>query len=154
MAVNIDERAQVTSIEDLKRFSEGELVELPAFGQSQPFFAKVRRPSMMKLAERGKIPNSLLTVAEELFSGKPTLKADKGNVLGDTFKVCEVIAEASLVSPSYAEIKEAGLELADDQLIFLFNYSQRGVAALRPFRPEQKAVKPAVHGEAVQPPAK
>ena len=49
-------------------------------------------------------------------------------------EVLDIIAEASFVEPTYAELKEAGVQLTDEQLIFVFNYSQAGVSYLESFR--------------------
>ena len=46
----------------------------------------------------------------------------------------EVVVEAALVSPTMEEIKQAGLELSDDQLMAIFSYTQTGISALEPFR--------------------
>lgn len=127
-----------TTFEDLVKYKEGALLELPPFGPEQPFFAKVRRPSMLKLVETGKISNSLLLAAEELFTGKAQVKTEKGNMLKDMCDICTVFAKECLVSPTYEEIEKAGVQLADDQLIFLFNYAQDGVKRLNSFRKQSE----------------
>ena len=53
-------------------------------------------------------------------------------------EILEIMAEAALVEPTYDDIKNAGLELADDQLTAIFNYTQDGVAALNLFRRKYK----------------
>jgi hypothetical protein len=125
-----------TSFEELKEYANGELLELPAFGPTQKFRAYVRRPSMLKMAKEGKIPNSLLSVAEELFTGTIKPNAVNESMLKDIYELCEILAKASFVNPTFDQLKEAGMELSDDQLMFIFNYSQRGVGALQPFRKE------------------
>ena len=52
--------------------------------------------------------------------------------------VMETILEAAFVEPTYQEIKDAGVQLSDDQMIFVFNYTQQGVRALDQFRPNGK----------------
>lgn len=123
-----------TNIVTLKSYAGGQVVELPSFGEGQPFIARIKRPSMLALVKSGKIPNQLLTTANELFAGGGNLDTDNQNMMKDIFGVMDVICEASLIEPSYAEIREAGLELTDDQLMFIFNYSQQGVNALKSFR--------------------
>lgn len=124
---------EVTSISQLHAYAEGALVELPPFGEGQPFVAKMRRPSMLLLAKLGKIPNTLLGTANKLFSES---KLDNNNeqMLAEFYSVIEAIVEASFIQPTYKEIKEAGLTLSDDQLMFVFNYTQQGVTALNTFR--------------------
>ena len=135
--VNCDTPMNITSIADLQSYAKGTVVRFPDFAEGQPFVARVRRPSMLVLAKQGKIPNSLLTAAGELFSkGGAGMDADNENMLSDVYGICEVIARASLVQPTYDEIQQAGMELSDDQIMAIFNYTQNGVKALESFRKE------------------
>lgn len=128
---------EVTSISKLNEYAKGQLVELPSFGEGQPFFARLRRPSMLALAKSGKIPNSLLATANRMFDSSLDIKND--NMLKDFYMVMETILEASFVEPTYQEIKDAGVQLSDDQMIFVFNYTQQGVKILDQFRPNGKS---------------
>lgn len=127
---------EVTSISQLNEYSKGQLVELPSFGEGQPFFARLRRPSMLALAKSGKIPNSLLATANRMFDSSLDTKSE--SMLKDFYMVIETILEAAFVEPTYQEIKDAGVQLSDDQMIFVFNYTQQGVRALDQFRPNGK----------------
>lgn len=124
----------ITSITQLSEYAKGQIVRLPDFAPDQPFVARLKRPSMLVLAKSGKIPNSLLETASSLFDGKSNMANNSNNTMGDMYRVLEIIAEASLVSPTMAEIKSAGIELTDEQLIAIFNYSQQGVEGLKSFR--------------------
>lgn len=124
--------AEVTSFEQLKQYSQGQLVELPSFSEGQPFFARIRRPSLMALVKNGKVPNRLLVTANKLFLEKGFDENDKG-FMTDALGIFDVIVEASLVEPTYDDIKKAGLELTDEQLMFIFSYTQQGVRALERF---------------------
>lgn len=124
----------ITSIAQLSEYAKGQVVRLPDFAPDQPFVARLKRPSMLVLAKSGKIPNSLLETASSLFDGKSNMTNNSNNTMGDMYRVLEIIAEASLVSPTMAEIKSAGIELTDEQLIAIFNYSQQGVEGLKSFR--------------------
>ena len=127
--------SDITSIAQLSEFAKGQVVRLPDFAPNQPFVARLKRPSMMVLAKSGKIPNSLLETASSLFNGgNKNSPSDSENQLKDMYNVLEIVAEASLVSPTFAEIKSAGIELTDEQLIAIFNYSQQGVEGLKSFR--------------------
>lgn len=135
--VNCDEAMHITTVSDLQSYAAGTVVRFPDFGDGQPFVARVRRPSMLVLAKQGKIPNSLLTAAGELFSkGGGALDTDNENMLGDMYSIMDVIATAALIQPTMSEIKSAGIELSDDQMMAIFNYTQAGVKALEPFRKE------------------
>lgn len=139
---NVTERVEnkqigdhVTTIYDLQRYTLGQIVHLPDFAEGQPFVARMRRPSLLVMVKSGKIPNKLLATATDLFNGTSNKdNADNTDMLSDTYSVCEAIAEAALVEPTLAEIKDAGMELSDNQLIAIFNYTQRGVEALNNFR--------------------
>ena len=135
--VNCDKMMHVTTISDLQSYAQGTVVRFPDFGDGQPFVARVRRPSMLVLAKQGKIPNSLLTTAGELFSkGGGGMDADNENMLGNMYNIMDIIATAALIQPSMEEIRSVGLELSDDQMMAIFNYTQAGIKALEPFRQE------------------
>lgn len=123
---------KVTPLEDIVRASQGTLVELPPFSEDAPFIAKLKRPSLLSLVREGKIPNQLLSTAGELFtSGKVDSEDDRS--LDNLFGVLDTICEACFVEPTYTQLKEAGVQLTDNQLLFVFNYTQRGVEALKSF---------------------
>lgn len=129
---------KVTSIEELVQYSKGKIVRLPDFGEGQPFYARLRRPSLMAMVKSGKIPNELIVTANELFVNRATtaVKAQDENMMKNIFDVFDQICAATFVEPSYADLKQAGVELTDDQYMFIFTYSQQGVKALEPFRTE------------------
>lgn len=129
------EEMKVTTLKDLKTYAKGAVVELPPFADGQPFVARMRRPSLLKLIKDGTIPNSLIVKANEMFANtSEALDTEDSKMMEELFDVIDVIAEASFISPTYEEIKESGITLTDDQLMFVFNYSQQGVKALESFR--------------------
>lgn len=135
--INCEEAMKVTSIYDLQSYAAGTVVRLPDFGDGQPFVARLRRPSMLVLAKSGRIPNTLLNAAGDLFSkGSSGLDSDNEKMLSDMCDIMNIICEAALMQPTLAEIKSVGLELSDDQMMAIFNYTQAGVKALEPFRKE------------------
>lgn len=122
---------KVTPLLDLRAYAEGELVEFPPFAENKPFVAKLKRPSMMVLMKSGKIPNALMSRAIELFSG--TVEDTTSETFyTEVLDVIEILAEASFVEPLWKDIKEAGIQLTDEQYTFLFNYTQRGIKAVEP----------------------
>lgn len=133
--VNCEEAMNITNIVDLQSYAQGTVVRFPDFAEGQPFVARVRRPSMLVLAKQGKIPNTLLNAAGELFS-KGGTNPNSDNMLGDMYDICEIICEASLIQPTFQQIREAGMALSDDQVMAIFNYTQVGVKALETFRKE------------------
>lgn len=133
--VNCNDAMKITSVADLQSYANGTIVRFPDFGDGQPFVAKVRRPSMLVLAKEGKIPNSLLATASELFTkGGEGIDTDNEHILGDMYDIMHVICEASLIQPTMQDIEGAGMSLSDNQLMAIFNYTQSGVKALDSFR--------------------
>lgn len=125
---------KVTRIEDLREYAKGQIVELPPFAEGQPFVARMSRPSMLAMVEKGRIPNSLLVIANKLFMGGSDLDTDNTDFLKDMNEVLKEICRASLIEPTYEEIEKAGVKLTDDQMMAIFSYSQKGVRALESFR--------------------
>lgn len=142
---------QVTSLEQLQSMKRSEVVELPKFEDGTPLIVEIKKPNMMQLLAGGKIPNTLLSTAMEMFNGKTGEKMIKA---GDNFKdlkelvsMMEIIAEASLVTPKYEDLKKLNIDLTDDQLMAIMMYSQGGVKALENFRNEQTNFKGNQPGE-------
>lgn len=135
--VNCVAPMSVTSLDDLQKYAAGTVVRFPDFAEGQPFVARVRRPSMLVLAKSGKIPNTLLATANELFAkGGAGMDTDDPQMLCNFYDTCRVICEAALIQPTMAEIESAGITLSDDQIMAIFNYTQTGVKALQSFRKE------------------
>ena len=125
--------SDITSIADIVKYTAGSIVRLPDFADGQEFIAKLKRPSMLGLMKSGRIPNSLLNQATQLFkSGAASL--GKNNTVEDLYDIMEIILEEAFVTPSYKEIKDAGVQLSDDQVMAVFGYTQNGIKALENFR--------------------
>ncbi|WP_419023502.1 hypothetical protein [Holdemanella sp.] len=135
-AVKAKETEQVTSLEQLKQYANGNIVRLPDFAEGQPFIAKLKRPSILGMAKQGKIPNSLLVKTNELFVQSGSLDTEENSMMQEIYDVIDLIASETFVEPTYDEIKSTGIELTDEQMMFIFNYSQQGVKALESFRTE------------------
>lgn len=140
---------KVTSISELQEYARGSFVQLPDFSEGQPFFARLRRPSMLVLAKSGKIPNSLILTANELFNGKG-MDDKKESAMSEVLDILDILAEACFVEPSYRDIHDAGIELTDEQMMAVFNYIQRGVKALEPFRQKPKTDIDSLYEQSVQ----
>lgn len=135
--INCDQAMEITSLSNLQSYAAGVVVRFPDFAEGQPFVARVRRPSMLVLAKTGKIPNTLLTAAGELFAkGGSGLDADNDKMLSDMYDIMHIICESALIQPTMKEIEGTGLQLSDDQMMAIFNYTQAGIKALESFRKE------------------
>lgn len=148
------ETLRITSLSDLQKVAQGEVVELPGFTESIPFVARLGRPSMLKMVGDGKIENSLLNTATSIFNGTTEGKEDKNeDFLKEMYNVMRKFADACLLEPTLEDVEGAGVELTDEQLMAIFNYSQRGVSALEKFHQEPEYIegdkpKPAVQNKA------
>lgn len=126
---------KVTELSKLIESAKGEIVQLPGFTEDVPFFARVRKPSLLGLVKAKKIPNNLLIKTNELFVQDGTgFDTDDANMMEDLCNVLDVIAQETLVEPSYDDLKNNGVELTDQQRTALFSYSQQGIKALESFR--------------------
>ena len=129
-----------TKIEEIKKIAGGSEVELPGFtSESEPLVVVLKRPSIMQLAQKGDIPNPLLGVASELFKNGVNKAMDNGERMKELGEVLTIVAEASMVEPSYSELEEAGINLTDLQLLYIYNYTQTGVDSLKVFRKIEKS---------------
>ena len=128
----------VTSIEKLKKLSQGQEVELQGWDE-EPFVCVLKRPSLLGLVENGHIPNPLLHAAYILFNGSNNPK-DQVNLkeMNDLYRI---IAKAAMVNPTYDQVVEAGLELTDMQLLEIYRFTQLGVKSLISFRTKQEDTK-------------
>lgn len=86
----------------------------------------------MKLAASGKIPNALLVRANSLFVNQAMEDPDNEGMLTELANVLEIFAEASFVEPKWEQLKQAGVELTDQQYLAVFQYAQIGVQELTP----------------------
>jgi hypothetical protein len=116
------------------------LVDITDFNGTGTVTFKLKRMSLFTMVKTGKIPNTLLNSAGSLFGinesdrQKDPLKTANPEDVNRLMDVIETVCEASLVQPSYAEIKEY---LTDNQKMEIFYFSQGGITALSQFRQEQ-----------------
>lgn len=124
----------ISTIEELKKSAGEQIMELPPFAQGEKFVVKCKRPSVLKLAATGKIPNELMETANNMFmNGGARANVKDKRLMASMLKIFDAIAKEFFVEPTYKEIKDAGIELTDDQLMFIFNYTQEGVRVLSRF---------------------
>ncbi len=125
---------KVTSLEELKEIAKGEIVSIPGFTSDKPFIIRVKRPSLLGLIQQGVIPNTLLGAANELFYGKKSNKSGNNDTdMAELTKVMTIMAESALLEPTPDDLKEVGLSLTDEQIVSLFNYTQKGLDGIAKF---------------------
>lgn len=128
----------VTNINDIENVGVQE-VAISGFSPGKPFVVKLSRPSLIRLAREGEIPNALLGSAARLFTEGSGKLMKEGESFVELSKVVTFLAKASLVEPTYDELAAAGIELTDAQLMDIYLYTQQGVRALEGFRGKQES---------------
>lgn len=134
-----NKRLNETTIEELKEYANGAVVELPPFSDSQPFCVRLRRPNATEMLVNGSVPNELMHTAFVLFQlteeeEKKLSEQEQIENMERTQKMLQHIAKCAMVSPTYQDVLDAGLEMTDAQLIGIYNYVQTGVKKLAFFR--------------------
>jgi hypothetical protein len=117
-----------TSLEDIKKIKTEDVIELPPFLDGTPFVAKLRRPSIARMAKDGRIPNALSAAVDELMDVSNTTPQTP---LKLRVEVLELIAASALEDPTYEEVGEY---LDHLQLMAIWSYVVSGVNSLIPFR--------------------
>ena len=107
---------------------------------------ELKRPSILALAARGAIANPLMKTARKLFYNGVT--PDAGD-LAEEGRVLVEIARAAMVKPTFDELEAAGIELTDEQLIAIFQFTQLGAKALDRFRQLSADTDDNIHGAEV-----
>lgn len=120
--------AKITSADEIakvKKSFEGEVVELPAFDDGTEFNVKLKRASLLGLAKRGIIPNSLLGAVQEIYEGRQRADIKK------YAEVLDIVCAECMVEPTFEDVKDI---ITDTQQVAILAYAQHGVAGLKPFR--------------------
>ncbi|WP_177344997.1 hypothetical protein [Caproicibacterium sp. XB2] len=108
---------------------------MPGWDPDAPFVASLRRPSMFALVSEGKIPNGLLGPVAKLFGDeKKYTEKEMGENFKEMSEIYIMMAKVALVKPTYTELEKAGVSLTDEQLLYIWNFTQTGVDAMRRFR--------------------
>lgn len=128
---------KITDSGAVARMSRGEVVELPAFLNGEPFVARLRSASLIGLAAAGVIPNPLISVAEGLFSGRISEVGRGSGHFKETAEMFHIVAKNALAEPTLDELADKGVMLTDMQYLAIFNYTQMGAKALAGFRGKQ-----------------
>lgn len=137
------ENLQVTSLEQLKKVKQTEIINLGKFEDGTEFVAELKKPDLMQLAAERKIPNVLATEVVKLFNGKNKLAKkvvaeDDAEALAQLGELMNVLAEASLVNPTYKQLQEINIELTQEMKMSIMMFTQGGVETLKNFRKEQQ----------------
>jgi len=131
---------KITNVNEIKEYFEGEIVELAPFENGKPFVARVRVPSLVEIYRLGKIPNTLIVEVRKYFD---TLEKDENNNVTINFadkrarnlmNLALKMADVVLIEPSMKELRGAKIRLSDMQLLSIYNYVDKKVSEMIPFR--------------------
>lgn len=149
----MNEKQVTTATEWRKARVEGEVVTLPS-GKA----ARLRTMSLLRLLERGTIPDALSGIIGEMMGGKKQV-ANTLETFQDLSELMALVCQLSFVYPKIVddpkEDDEISIEdVAYDDQFFVFNFSQREISLLQPFRQERQGdVEDISDSDGVQPAA-
>lgn len=145
---------KITSLEELKQFAEGEIIEFPGFTDDKPFTARIKRYSMIGLATSGKIPNPLIVHAEKIFdNARAQMKGEKklSKKEKNEIEALEtLLLHESLLEPTYQQIIDLKIDLSPLQKALIIEASQGETSRLATFRNLATDIESFKHGERVQ----
>lgn len=119
---------KVTSLEQIEKIKHEETVELPMFLDGTPLVVRLRRPSVLRMAQLGQIPNALSSALDDLMDMS---NSEAKSPIQERAEVLALIATACLVEPTYESLKDV---LDSTQLMAIWSWVMAGVNALEPFR--------------------
>jgi hypothetical protein len=134
------------TIEELKKVKT-QIIQISDFSGEGTFNVEVRRPSLLTLATSGNIPNELIGDVNDLFFGK---KEEKDIEMAKLKEIYDGIVKATLVSPTFEELKENDIQLTEVQIGELYKYVVGGVKELKYFREIQNSTKIAQYEQILQ----
>nr|DAF54045.1 MAG TPA: hypothetical protein [Myoviridae sp. ctfyA6] len=134
------------TIEELKKVKT-QIIQISDFSGEGTFNVEVRRPSLLTLATSGNIPNELIGDVNDLFFGK---KEEKDIEMAKLKEIYDGIVKATLVSPTFEELKENDIQLTEVQVGELYKYVVGGVKELKYFREIQNSTKTAQYEQILQ----
>lgn len=128
---------KVTSLEDLKKISNTDIVELGEFDNGLMLTVEMKKLNVFNLVKSNKLPNSLLSLGTELVGNPAVIFAklvdEDPKVVQDALSMTEIIMEQTFVNPKYKDIVKV-VELTSDQINSAVTYAMGGMKALEGFR--------------------
>jgi hypothetical protein len=116
---------KVTTKEDLEKARAAAAVELPAFMDGTPFVVRLRRPSLLRMAQLGQIPEEYQPVIDKLVQG------DDSSPMEIKAKIFAWYAEKALEEPTWADVEEV---IDSFQLATIWHWGIFGPGMMEPFR--------------------
>lgn len=138
--------SECTPMNALCQESQPQVVDLPGFTPGTTVRFRLRRANLRELARAGRIPNPLLPAAQRLYEGA---QSGARASFADVARVMDEVVSSAMVEPTMAQLRDAGVELTEEQFGLIWAYSQQGVAALETFRDRRRALQSHPHGRGV-----
>ncbi len=117
------------------------IIPIPGFDAGETFEIKVKKLSIVGLMSSGKIPNSLMKVVKDAFTGikSADAEADESDIMdkaGDIGKLLDIVCKEAMLEPQFDDIKDV---MNDAQKLAVFEFTQGGVEEAKSF--------PAIEGD-------
>lgn len=117
------------------------IIPIPGFDAGETFEIKVKKLSIVGLMSSGKIPNSLMQVVKDAFTGIKSagVEADESAIMdkaGDIGKLLDIVCAEAMLEPRFEDIKDV---MNDAQKLAVFQFTQGGVEEAKSF--------PAIEGD-------
>ena len=137
----------ITSMNEIMQAAAPQEITISGFAPGTEITVLARRPSFYTMLAAGAAPNPLIPEMEKLFVRRD--RSGHARPSEEFARTLVFIAQETLAEPSYAQLRENGIELTDDQLTEISLFATAGAEALRSFR---AAIRDAAgkHGKAVQ----
>lgn len=133
--------SKVISVEDFRKKAT-RIITIPGFTDDECFEVMIKSVSVTDMLVNGKLPNSLIKIASDMFkSNDPKLSKD-GEFNGDTMEMLEdpdklkelmnmmkVIAKEALVEPKFEDIEDV---ITTEQIQKIFEQASGGVNKVIP----------------------
>ena len=111
------------------------VIPIPGFDDGETFEIKVKKLSLVGLMSSGVIPNSLMQVVKDAFAGiQSREKEDDDSAIVDKAedigKLLDIVCTEAMIEPKFEDIKDV---MNDSQKLAVFEFTQGGVEAVKPF---------------------
>lgn len=130
-----------TTLEELKKIAQGEVIQIIGFAPGQTFNVRVKKLVLENFLVAGvnnNIPNKLLDRADEIFeNAESNAKGEKKLSKKELKEIADLedhILRAIMVKPTFDEVRESGLELSVLQRQDILTYGFSNVDSLETFR--------------------
>lgn len=140
------------TLAEIKKKSEGELIEIPDWNGRDTIWVRVRSVDVTAhLLEAGSLPNEVKMAVDEAFDSGAQSEEDLKRIrsklsegseqnqqdrLRKMLPMLNAIAKEALIEPTYDEVNEV-YPLNIQQKLAIFEYSTKGIDSMASFREEQ-----------------